>query len=136
MPILGIGAVKLTAKYSYLSDATATTTWEDVLHAPTYICNAIGQPVFDGKKTISFSKNPDKGGIFADTGERVARIKPNHVLFAVDVFAPSDYEFGKSAFKPDGHYMVTCFWGAVELSIWQKYERRGHKVLDLDECRL
>jgi hypothetical protein len=52
MSILGISTVELTAKYSYLSDATAMVILDDVLHVPTYICNVIGQSAFDDKKTI------------------------------------------------------------------------------------
>jgi hypothetical protein len=126
----------LTAKHSQLSDTATKIILYDVLHVPTYVCNAIGHSALDGKKTISLSKDPDKGGIFATTGERLARIESNHVLYAIDVLPPRGQTFGESASKPDGNYMVTCFWDEAQLRTWKKFKRGGHKALDFDGSRL
>jgi hypothetical protein len=129
MPVLGIGTVELTTKPSPTSDATETITLTNVLHVPTYICNAIGQPIVKDH-TVIFAKDEAEGGILTRSGKRLAHTKANHMLFAVAVLPPRDYAFGDSVFKHGRAYMVSCSWAQAEVNKWLAHKKKAAGQFD------
>jgi hypothetical protein len=123
MPVLGIGTIELKAKPSPTSDTTEIITLTDVLHVPTYICNAIGQPIVRDYNIV-FAKEETVGGIFTRSGKQLACLKPEHTLFAVNVLPPRDHTFGESAFKPNMPYMISCQWSKAEVRKWQEHKKK------------
>ncbi|OAL46159.1 hypothetical protein IQ07DRAFT_478719, partial [Pyrenochaeta sp. DS3sAY3a] len=129
LPVLGIGTVEIYTKRSpNLSGISShgSLLLAEVLHVPGFICNAIGQPMWDLDDygvTTGGSRGKSKGAITNSQGKNMAYFDPSRPLFVLKVRAdPKGPKLGPPVLQHGTMYALGCQWSETEVQKWQKFK--------------
>ncbi|KAJ5550208.1 hypothetical protein N7461_004906 [Penicillium sp. DV-2018c] len=126
LEVIGVGTVNLPTKISPTAngpDSHGVLPLNNVLHAPSALCNILGAPLMDDHDVSLRPDSASRGSIVNSTDRRpVAYFKPRDesVLFEVRLSDPPvGPRVGPSPFEPDVAYMIHALWPSSE---WQRFE--------------
>jgi hypothetical protein len=118
--------VELTVSPSPSSPERSTIILKNVLHVPTFICNAFGQPLANDNEYAAYfgEFENDKGGILNRARQQIGYFVNSNPLFALAVHAPEGSTLGPTAFKPDKLYYISCRWSDAEKKKWEAHKTK------------
>jgi hypothetical protein len=131
LPVLGIGTVEIPTKRSPNTSGSSShgsLLLHEVLYAPGFLCNVIGQPLLftDGYSVSTSCGSKSRGTIKDSQGKNAAYFDPKSPLYAIKVRrTPNGPTLGAHALKKDRTYMLSCQWDTAEQREWQVYKARN-----------
>lgn len=123
-PVVGIGTVELSVKRSPRATGPRSHSilrLRNVLHAPTSICNVIGNPIEEEYdiRTAPIVRN-SRGTIFDKQGRTVAYFDPRAKFYEVRLSGPPiGPRVGPTPFDPSVHYWIIARWAGGERDKWE-----------------
>ncbi|CAO2653304.1 Nn.00g027150.m01.CDS01 [Neocucurbitaria sp. VM-36] len=124
-PVVGVGTVMLSTPPAPGSPISNVLRLENVLHVPSFFCNAIGCPLVMGHEyNFSYEGNDKtKGAILDSSQQPAAYFLPGREQYVPEVLAPRGETLGPTVFQPDAIYSVSCEWSEEERQKWEEHQK-------------